>query len=232
MIDDALQAFAQTFAPPLRRILLKSAALAVLLLLVLGIVVQTLITRLITLPAPFELALAIATGLGLIAGAIYLMGPISSLIAALFVDEVAARLADIAAVQDQPVMRVAHVLRRNHAHPAQLDLERRLARRQAGAVGDAEDVRVDGHGRLAEGHVEHDIGGLAPDAGQRLQRFAVVPALRRHARRSALRQRDDVLRLVAKQADGLDVLAHRVLAERQHLLRRVGSRRTARASPC
>jgi CysZ protein len=89
MIDDALQAFAQTFAPPLRRILLKSAALAVLLLLVLGIVVQTLITRLITLPAPFELALAIATGLGLIAGAIYLMGPISSLIAALFVDEVA-----------------------------------------------------------------------------------------------------------------------------------------------
>jgi CysZ protein len=41
------------------------------------------------LPSYFELALAIVTGLGLIAGAIFLMGPISSLIAALFVDDVA-----------------------------------------------------------------------------------------------------------------------------------------------
>ena len=89
MIDDVIQAFAQTFSPQLRRILLKAVALAVLLLLVLGVVAQTLITRMISLPAPFEMALAIATGLGLIAGAIYLMGPISSLIAALFVDEVA-----------------------------------------------------------------------------------------------------------------------------------------------
>jgi CysZ protein len=89
MIDDVIQAFAQTFSPQLRRILLKAVALAVLLLLVLGVVAQTLITRMISLPAPFEMALAIATGLGLIAGAIYLMGPISSLLAALFVDEVA-----------------------------------------------------------------------------------------------------------------------------------------------
>jgi CysZ protein len=89
MIDDVIQAFAQTFSPQLRRILLKAVALAVLLLLVLGVVLQTIITRMSSLPSPFEMALAIATGLGLIAGAIYLMGPISSLIAALFVDEVA-----------------------------------------------------------------------------------------------------------------------------------------------
>jgi CysZ protein len=89
MIEDVIQAFAQTFSPQLRRILLKAVALAVLLLLVLGVVMQTLITGLVSLPAPFEMALAIATGLGLVAGAIYLMGPISSLIAALFVDEVA-----------------------------------------------------------------------------------------------------------------------------------------------
>ncbi len=89
MIEDVIQAFSQTFSPSLRRILLKSVALAVLLLLVLGVVLQTLITRFSELPQPFEMALAIATGLGLIAGAIYLMGPIASLIAALFVDEVA-----------------------------------------------------------------------------------------------------------------------------------------------
>jgi CysZ protein len=89
MIEDVIQAFTQTFSPSLRRILLKSVALAVLLLIVLGVVLQTVITSLSELPQPFELALAIATGLGLIAGAIYLMGPITSLIAALFVDEVA-----------------------------------------------------------------------------------------------------------------------------------------------
>ena len=89
MIEDVIQAFAQTFSPSLRRILLKSVALAVLLLLVLGVILQMLLTGLTSLPQPFEMALAIATGLGIFAGAIYLMGPISSLIAALFVDEVA-----------------------------------------------------------------------------------------------------------------------------------------------
>jgi CysZ protein len=89
MIDDVFQAFAQTFSPPLRRILLKSVALAILLLLVLGVVLQAIITQLASLPQPFEMALAIATGLGIVAGAIFLMGPISSLIAALFIDEVA-----------------------------------------------------------------------------------------------------------------------------------------------
>ena len=42
------------------------------------------------------------------------------------------------------------------------------------------------------------------------------------SRISASRQRDDVLRLVAPQPDGADVVADRRLAERQHLLRRVG----------
>lgn len=89
MIDDVIQAFAQTFSPPLRRILLKAIAAAGLLLLVLGVILQAVIARMASLPQPFETALAIATGLGLIVGAIYLMGPISSLIAALFLDEVA-----------------------------------------------------------------------------------------------------------------------------------------------
>ena len=34
-------------------------------------------------------------------------------------------------------------------------------------------MRVDRNGRLAERHVEHDVRGLAPDAGQRLQRRAL-----------------------------------------------------------
>ena len=56
----------------------------------------------------------------------------------------------------------------------QFDRERVLAARQAGAVADAEDVGVDREGLVPEGGVEHDVGGLAADAGQRLQRGAVV----------------------------------------------------------
>jgi CysZ protein len=89
MIQDIVQAFAQTFSPQLRRILLKAVALAVLLLLVLGVVLQALLVHVITLPGAFELAIAIVTGLGMLAAAVYLMGPISSLVAALFVDDVA-----------------------------------------------------------------------------------------------------------------------------------------------
>jgi CysZ protein len=89
MIEAALQAFGETFSPPLRRILLKSIGLAFLLLIVFGMILQGSITHLVALPYPFDMALAIFTALGIIAGAIYLMPPITSLIAALFFDEIA-----------------------------------------------------------------------------------------------------------------------------------------------
>jgi CysZ protein len=89
MIEAALQAFGETFSPPLRRILLKSIGLAFLLLIVLGMILQGTITHMVTLPYPFDMALAIFTALGIIAGAIYLMPPITSLVASLFFDEIA-----------------------------------------------------------------------------------------------------------------------------------------------
>ena len=49
------------------------------------------------------------------------------------------------------------------------DLVDSLARRETGAVADAKDVRVDRERLLAERGVEHDVGGLAADSGQRLQ---------------------------------------------------------------
>jgi len=89
MIEAAIQSFGETFSPHLRKILLKSLGLAFLLLIVLGMVLQGSITHMITLPYPFDMALAIFSALGLIAGAIYLMPPITSLVAALFFDEIA-----------------------------------------------------------------------------------------------------------------------------------------------
>jgi len=48
----------------------------------------------------------------------------------------------------------------------------RFTWRQAGAVANAEDVSVDREGFFAKRRVQDDIGGLAANTGQRLQRFA------------------------------------------------------------
>ena len=53
-----------------------------------------------------------------------------------------------------------------------LDLVDIFAGREAGAVADAEHVGVDRERLLAESSVEHDVGGLAADPGQRLQFLA------------------------------------------------------------
>jgi CysZ protein len=89
MFEAAIQAFGETFSPPLRKILLKSLGLALLLLIVLGMVLQGVITHLVALPYPFDTALAVVSALGLIAGAVYLMPPITSLVASLFFDDIA-----------------------------------------------------------------------------------------------------------------------------------------------
>src|SRR6476620_516006 len=82
------------------------------------------------------------------------------------------RDADVAPVQDQPVMSMKPVFLWHHLIELHLDLERCLARCHAGPVAHAEGVGVDGNRRLTEGNVEYDVRGLAADAGQRLQRLA------------------------------------------------------------
>lgn len=89
MFEAAVQAFGETFSPPLRKILLKSLGLALLLLIVLGVILESIITHLVTLPYPFDMALAIFSALGMIAGAVYLVPAITSLVASLFFDEIA-----------------------------------------------------------------------------------------------------------------------------------------------
>ena len=53
------------------------------------------------------------------------------------------------------------------------DFDDIFARCQSCAVGDAEDVGIDGDGGLAEGGVEYDVGGFAADAGQGFEGFAI-----------------------------------------------------------
>src|SRR5690606_24298383 len=83
------------------------------------------------------------------------------------------RLAGVAAVQDQPMMRVAPERLRNTLLQPCLDLFGGLARGETRAVGDAEHVRVDRESLLPECAVEHDVRRLAADSRQPDQRLAV-----------------------------------------------------------
>ena len=132
------------------------------------------------------------------------------------------RFADVAPVQDQPMMRVKLIGRRDDPLEPVLDGAHSLAGRQRNAVGDAEDMGIDGDRRLAESDVEHDIGGLAADAGQGFERLAGLRHLACELRDKGLRQADDILGLGAVEPDRLDVVADRVFAQREHFLRAVG----------
>ena len=87
-----------------------------------------------------------------------------------------------------------------------LDLVGCLSWREAHAIAKPEEMRVDSNGGMPKGDVEHDIGGLAADARQRLQRLAVIRNLAAMLFDQLLRQGDDVLRLAAEQTDGLDIV--------------------------
>ena len=119
-------------------------------------------------------------------------------------------------------MAVVHPIGGNAFDQFVFDRLHRFARRHAGAVADAEDMGVDRHRRLAERYVQHNVRGLAPDAGQFHQLFAGFRHDTGEIGDHHLAQCDDVLRLVPVQPDRLDVIAHRRFAQGQHFFRRVG----------
>lgn len=93
MIADALKAFAQTFAPDYRRVLLRSVGLAIGLVIVLGIGAHAALTHFVTLSWGWaELLLDVVAALGIIIGGVFLVPPVTSLIAGLFLDDVAGQV--------------------------------------------------------------------------------------------------------------------------------------------
>ncbi len=105
MIEAAIKALSQTLSPPMRSILWRSIGLALVLIVVLAIGLQRLLSWLATSGEVWLQALlgpsyqtpldvlawivSIAAGLGIVFGAVFLMPAITSLVASLFVDEVA-----------------------------------------------------------------------------------------------------------------------------------------------
>jgi hypothetical protein len=117
---------------------------------------------------------------------------------------------------------VLEIALRDHLEQACLDFQRRLAGGEAQAMRHPEHVRIHGQCGLAEGRVEHNVGGLAAHSGKRLQCLALARHLAAVLGNERPGQADDVLGLVAMEPDGLDAFLQARFAQLEHLLRRVG----------
>src|SRR5262244_638212 len=105
MIDAAVKALVQMFSPPFRWVLLKSAGLALGLLVLFAIALDWLLVWLataganwaqsmfgISAPAPVSIfiwILSVAAGIGIIIGSVFLMPAVTALVGSFFVDEIA-----------------------------------------------------------------------------------------------------------------------------------------------
>lgn len=117
----------------------------------------------------------------------------------------AAGAAGVAAVEDEVVVGVVEEGLGDALQEAVLDGAGGGAGGEAGAVGDAEDVGVDGDGGVAEGDVEDDAGGLAADAGQGFEGGAVLGNLAAVVVEEGLGEGGDVPGFGLPEADGADV---------------------------
>lgn len=105
MIDAVIMALGQMLSPQFRAVLLKSMAIALLLLLVTGVALHRVLAWLAGLGESWSESvlggvahiplvllawlLSIAAGLGIIAGSIFLMPAVTALVGSLFVDDIA-----------------------------------------------------------------------------------------------------------------------------------------------
>jgi len=91
MLDDALDSFGQIFSPPFRAVMWKSAGLSALILVILGVGLDRVALSFLHVgPAWLSAVLSFLLALGIIAGMILLAAPTASLVAGLFLDDVAA----------------------------------------------------------------------------------------------------------------------------------------------
>jgi len=93
MLAAAVKAINQILSPPFRNVLWRSLGITVALLVVIWLGLQALLGTVVDLPYGWlDAAIAIFAGLGLIVGMAFLVGPITSLVAGLFLDEIAAHV--------------------------------------------------------------------------------------------------------------------------------------------
>ena len=122
MLDAALKALSQILSPPMRSILWKSVGLALVLIVAAAVALQRLLSWLAgsgelwaetMVGSDYHMLInilawivSIAAGLGIVVGAVFLMPAISSLVASVFVDDVA----DIVELEHYPAERPGKAL--------------------------------------------------------------------------------------------------------------------------
>jgi CysZ protein len=93
MIEDAFAALSDVVSKPFRAILLRTLALTLAGLVALWVVLIWVFDHFVTLPwAWAETAIDIVAGAGFIVAMVFLVAPVSSLIAGLFLDEIAEKV--------------------------------------------------------------------------------------------------------------------------------------------
>ena len=93
MIADAAAAFAEIFTPPFRAALIKVLALTLLVLVLAAAVLHHVLIAFVTVHSLWlATTISIVTGLGLAVGSVFLVAPVSALVAGFFIDDLAARV--------------------------------------------------------------------------------------------------------------------------------------------
>src|SRR2546428_11009715 len=107
-------------------------------------------------------------------------------------------------VQDQAQAEPGPFRRRDQFRYVGFDLDWVGTLGQTEAPGEPLDVGIDGEARNAEGDTQHDVGGLAPDAGKRDQVLDTARDLAVEALDPPRAGGDDRLRLPWEETGGVD----------------------------
>jgi len=103
MLDAALTSFRQVLTPPFRSVLWRSLGITIAGLVVIWFGIQALFGYFVEIPWPWvETMLAIAAGLGMVIGMTFLIAPVSSIVAGLFLDEIADQVEEESYPNDVP----------------------------------------------------------------------------------------------------------------------------------
>ncbi len=92
MLAAAGQAFEELFSPPFRSVMLKCVGFTIALLAGLIVALQWSFTHFVAWPDWIETAIQWLGGLALVAASIFLIPPVTSLIAGLYIDDIAAKV--------------------------------------------------------------------------------------------------------------------------------------------
>ena len=102
MLTAAGQAFQGLFTPPFRAVLLKCVGFTIALLILLIVGIERTFSHFVQWPGWIEKTIEWLGGLALVVGSIFLIPPVSSLIAGLYVDDIAAEVERTSFPQDPP----------------------------------------------------------------------------------------------------------------------------------